>query len=244
MNKGLIILRGESFRLGGQGTRNIGSDESVHTQEIASRSHKKFIEYIESKFNFSIDLCIGTQSTKYDDLLLGIYSGINIVKTSFYTNYLDSQNDSIQRVINTILDDIEIYDFLLVLRCDLILNDNFFDLFDPFTDKLMFPFVCWYHDRKTFDGDPRMSDMFFYIPKKYFILCKNINQIPRYHSVHDSISYWKNIITDLNYGVYLDTYHDSDSAKDWNPIYCLAGRNCKNENQMVSNINLKFPENF
>ena len=51
--KGLIILFGESFRLGGQDTRNRGSIEAYSEQIKASESHIKFIEHISDKYKIS-----------------------------------------------------------------------------------------------------------------------------------------------------------------------------------------------
>ena len=42
--KALLILFGESFRLGGQNTRNKGSKESYNEQIAAAKTHLKFIK--------------------------------------------------------------------------------------------------------------------------------------------------------------------------------------------------------
>lgn len=45
----LLILFGESFRLGGQGNRNRGNDNSYKGQIKAAKSHIKFIESLKKK---------------------------------------------------------------------------------------------------------------------------------------------------------------------------------------------------
>lgn len=45
----LLILFGESFRLGGHRNRNRGSEESYRQQINASLSHIKFIESLKKK---------------------------------------------------------------------------------------------------------------------------------------------------------------------------------------------------
>ena len=49
MKKSLLILFGESFRLGGQGNRNIGSEESYEEQIKAAKSHINFISNLKRK---------------------------------------------------------------------------------------------------------------------------------------------------------------------------------------------------
>ena len=53
----LLILFGESFRLGGQGNRNRGSEESYRQQINASLSHIKFIESLQ-KNNINMTVSI------------------------------------------------------------------------------------------------------------------------------------------------------------------------------------------
>ena len=47
--KALLILFGESFRLGGQGNRNTGSKSSYEEQIKASKSHIHFISNLQQK---------------------------------------------------------------------------------------------------------------------------------------------------------------------------------------------------
>jgi len=49
MTNGLLILFGESFRLGGQGNRNTGSEQSYEEQINAAKSHIKFISNLKKK---------------------------------------------------------------------------------------------------------------------------------------------------------------------------------------------------
>jgi hypothetical protein len=54
-----------------------------------------------------------------------------------------------------------------------------------------------------------------------------IKKIQLHHnSWHDLIVYHKLTYEDLD--MMLNTYHDSDSAKDYNPIYYIVNRNVNN----------------
>jgi hypothetical protein len=64
-----------------------------------------------------------------------------------------------------------------------------------------------------------------YIPKKYFMITK------KFHIDHDA---WKHYIHNYklknqDMGFMLNTYHDADSYKDYNPLYYMVGRPQTNE---------------
>jgi len=67
---------------------------------------------------------------------------------------------------------------------------------------------------------PRVNDMILFIPNKYY---KYINKIIISHDT------WYDLInnTDLTYNdldTMINTYHDSDSFKDYNPLYYIVNR--------------------
>ena len=67
----MIILFGESFRYGGQGNRNTGSQKSFNEQINACKTHIKFILNLTDKYH--IDVSINSYTTKYDHDLISIY---------------------------------------------------------------------------------------------------------------------------------------------------------------------------
>ena len=62
--------------------------------------------------------------------------------------------------------------------------------------------------------------MMMFIPKKYFDFIKKFEL--GHKSWHDLIVFHKLSYKDLD--MMLNTYHDSDSAKDFNPIYYIVNR--------------------
>jgi len=214
---GLIILIGESFRLGKQGTRNKGSKESYNEQIKACNSHIYFIEHIIKKFNMnSISLYISSYHTQFDNNLLSVYEKY-LIGHNLYGNLIGLNNlfhNSINKIEN-----IEKYDFILYIRIDLFLKQPFVDIFNPLIDKILFPTICFIPHHKC-GNDPRVNDMLLFIPKKYYKYIRNtvIN--------HET---WHNLIknTDLTYediDTMINTYHDSDSCKDFNPLYYIVNR--------------------
>ena len=223
MNKGLIIFIGECFRIGGQDSRIRDTPDSIEKQKSASLTHVKFITRIKEKYNISIDIAINTYKTGNQQLLLSWYNNENILFSQFNEHLMGQQGLINNALDNKNLSSIGQYEFIFICRIDLFLKDLLFDLFDPYSQKLTFPSVCWLKGA-VYNNMPRVSDTMLFIPKNMlnrdFIINKNVSLY------HDSwfiyVNNHKLNFNDLS--VYLDTYHDSDSAKDFNPLYYIVGR--------------------
>ena len=215
----LLILFGESFRLGGQGNRNRGSEESYKEQINASLSHIKFIERLK-KNNINMTVSINSYTTKFLYCLNDIYK--HVLLDSIHYVKLIGQSKLIHNCIDRITN-INNYDFILCMRIDLFLKDNFFEIFNPYSDKILFPSVCFkpYHKCGV---HPRVNDTMMFVPKKYFNFIKKVQL--DHNTWYDLIEYHKLSYEDLD--VMLNTYHDSDSAKDFNPIYYIVNRYVSN----------------
>lgn len=224
--KGLFIFLGESFRTGGQFSRIRGEESSVFGQKMACESHSKFIKHISKKYSIDIHVHISTYNTPYNELLLSFYENPTY---TFYENLI-GLNALFHNSINTD------YDFIFYLRIDLFLKQRLFDIFDPTSMSILFPSVCFIpHERVN--GHPRISDTMLFIPKRYFDYIKNMEV------GHDA---WYILMrdTDLTYrdmDTLLDTYHDSDSEKDFNPIYYMVNRN---ESNRFHTKNILFDKNI
>jgi len=214
---GMIIFIGESFRLGGQGTRIRGTNESYDEQMKACNSHINFIEHIIKKFQLnSVSVFVSSYNTQFDNNLISVYnkylSGYKLQNDVIGLNNLF--HDSINNIKN-----IQEYDFILYIRIDLFLKQHFFDIFNPKINNILFPTICWKCDSKV-QNNPRVNDMMLFIPKQYYKYIKNI--IIGHYTWHDLI---KN--TDLTYDnldTMINTYHDSDSFKDFNSLYYIVNR--------------------
>jgi hypothetical protein len=216
--KGLLILTGESFRLGGQGNRNTGSDNSYLEQINAANSHIHFLEHLKENQNCDMDVFIASYNTKFNNELISIYS--NYLIGYDYYEHLIGQNNLINNSLKNI-QKIELYDFILFMRIDLFLKKEFSRVFDCKSELILFPSICFKPHHKV-GIHPRVNDIMLYFPKKYFNYLKYVAMFVG----HDQ---WYNFIenTDLKYddlGTMLNTFHDSDSAKDWNPLYYIVNR--------------------
>ena len=215
----LLILFGESFRLGEQYTRNVGSDQSYKQQIDAAKTHIKFIESLNEQ-NINMKVSINSYTTKFDNSLNEIYKSV-LLDSKYYENLI-GQSKLIHNCIDKITN-INDYDFILCMRIDLYLKDKFLQIFNPYCNKILFPSVCFKPHHKS-GIHPRVNDMMMFIPKKYF------NYINKFELSHNS---WYDLIVfnNLTYedlDMMLNTYHDSDSSKDFNPIYYIVNRNVNN----------------
>lgn len=214
--KGCIIFLGESFRLGGQNNRNIGSDESYEAQIIACKSHFTFIKYIEEKCK--IDVCVSTYNTKFNDNLLDVY-GNYIIRSDFYNNRMGTR----ALLYNTIKNlDTSVYDFILLSRIDICFKEQFNTVYNAYWDTIRFASICFTVNNSHKCGIyPRVNPILIHIPKKYYKYIEHLDI-----STHDIWAYLI-VNTDIetkDLDTMLPTYHDSDSFKDWNPIYYIVNR--------------------
>ena len=214
--RGLILILGESFRLGGQGTRNRGDLLSYDGQMKATNSHIHFLEHVQNKYNCDINVYLSTYNTQFNNCLLDKYCKY-LIGNCIHENLIGI-NDLFHNSVNNI-QNIEQYDFVFYLRVDICLKHLMIDIFNPNTNMITYPSVCFIPHHNC-GVHPRINDMFIFIPKRYY---PYINDT---HVCHES---WFDLVTRTNLrhndlDLLVKTYHDSDSAKDWNPMYYIVNR--------------------
>lgn len=231
--RGLLMISGESFREGAQNSRQKGTEKSVKDQMLAAESHSQFVKQAANR-GIKFDVAISTYDTQYAERLKSFYGLLKDDKTigsfEFNTSYsMKSQ----QRLFNELLVNFdESYDFMLWFRIDLFLKPEFSGVFDPEWKRIKAPFVCWkilpglkhYHAVPR----PRVADTMLFVPAKL----RHVVTSPAFELSHGMWgvynSTWAKEIESHDYhkgmGVMIDTLHDSDSAKDWNPLYRIVNR--------------------
>jgi hypothetical protein len=114
------------------------------------------------------------------------------------------------------------YEFVFYIRIDLVLKPFFFESFRTTDNKVLWPFVCWRQDYKTGLGFPRVCDLMVFVPRARYHLLKCAAII----LAHESYEYLvcNRLLSEHDIGYIVNTYHDSDSQKDWNPLYWTANR--------------------
>lgn len=229
INKLLLIIAGECFREGGQGSRCKDTPKSLTSQLLASDSHIKFIEYLKNKYNIDVDIQLISYHTKYEKELIEKYHQYNL-QYKFYDKYY---GDRTQLINSWKLENIDqSYDSILAIRPDICFKDFFLNIFNPCATKICYPSVCFIGAHRS-GNSPRVNDTIVFIPRKYFDLIYYNIGIKTYHeAIKDYIDHSDKIDKPLHlsndFDFFLRTLHDSDSAKDYNPLYYLVSRpECK-----------------
>jgi hypothetical protein len=220
--KGLLVLYGESFRDGLQHDRTTSTEKGFIGQIEASDSHIKFMETIKNKYDYNMDISIFTYCTKYNEELKNKYKNFKII-FNCENEIIGWNNIAMKSLNNYDLSnnfDVFTYDFILLTRIDICFKDEFINNFKINNEKVLFVSQQWSINKCYENGNPLINPTIISIPKKHFNITKNISVY------HDS---WNllNINYDLSnndMGFMLNTYHDSDSYKDYNPYYYMVGR--------------------
>ena len=238
---GLILCRGLSFRGPGAYNRQLAFDQqTIDDQLKATETHIKLVDYME-KLGHEIHVAFDTVACDHTKLIFDAF-GERIkfynVKNVFDANVHFSLHRAV-RFIETPMCIFE-YDFLLILRNDMFLKDEFIEKFNPYDDKIMFPSLQWHQARKTPNGNPRINDCMFFIPRKYFQLIYHFpSEVGFDH--HDILDNWLEIQPTIPYDFYVRGFHNADTATEKHPLYYLINRP---EAEEIGSPDLKYPDDF
>lgn len=225
----LFIYIGESYRKGGQYSRTRGHPESVQGQETACVSHMAFMAHLLSEHIASrCDVIINTYTTLYDNDLKAIYapwtinSKFNDNVVGYTSLFLDS--------LSMIRDNLNDYHYVMFIRIDLYLKPLFTSKFVEYykkkrlTNSITYSSVCWLKGCEVRHGPcayPRIADMMVGVPSLLFRVFDEKALILEHNGYVNLI---KHGVVKENIGFFVETYHDSDSEKDWNPLYRIVNR--------------------
>ncbi len=229
MNTITIILVGESFRMGNQHTRIRDVPESINEQLLACKSHVDFFENLIAKYNTTIKVIISSYTTVYKNKLMEFYDKYDTIYQ--FEDELIGIEQSIKNVYNYIQFDTNI----LLLRIDLFLKQKLMDLFNPFFDKILYPSICFFPYDICKNNYPRVNDMFTYIPHKYLYKI-DVHKIMNHDGWYILCNLFNLKYNDID--VLINTYHDSNSYKCWNPLYKIVNRlESENNNPLYNEVN-------
>jgi hypothetical protein len=227
-----------SFRDGTRGTRTYGTDSSIENQKEATLSHSKLFHNIKNKYNIDLKFHLDTASTNHNFLLKEWLEDCNA--TFNFTEQRDaSQLQNFNRIIKSI-GGLWFYDFVIILRNDIFIKDEFINLIDPKEQDFKYPFVLWYKDRKLKFNIPKISETLLFFPRRYYRLFEAFTEdVGHFHEVLLQMKYMDSM---LEHSPYINTYHDADSFYDFNPLYRMVSR----EETLTTETHpdLKYPDHF
>ena len=216
--KCLLVLTGESFRLGSQMTRGRSdSPDSTNRQKLASYSHLRVLQYMKSVFNVDTDIFIHsyTLNPNHDAMLLDWYKPY-IVYNHFKDYISPSENvfviETNQKLLEMGLDK---YDFILFIRIDMYMKKYFFKRF-----IILDEFIRYGHVDYNTNG---VCHNLIYLPKKYFLFLKN-NIDTSIRSPHIYETSILKAIPDIEIDYFIRSYHSLSTDLNWNPLYTQVGR--------------------
>ena len=228
--KFLLIITGETFRCGPQGTRDRGSNESFDLQKIATNSHLEFISHIKNSYDIDCDIFtnIYELNEDWDNMFYSWYG--DFIKYSLTNKTLLGEPALHNKTLKYIKDVINKneYEFMLFIRPDLYLKKYFFKVFNPKSEKITFAHVNEIEDplgkswHKTQNGFPAVNHQIFYVPNIFY------NELVDFKLWHNHYSYElivRNGIPKNNIDFFIHTYHSSSTDVTWNPIFHQVGRN-------------------
>lgn len=241
-NKGLFIFTGECFREGLSTTRVRDTLYGYISQKECSESHMKLINILKEKYNYDIDIAINTYDTIYKKELLEWYNN-HIVYSNFekecYTddpNGLPGDQKSCHYSIINAIDNVDIdnYDFLFICRSDILLKDEFFNLFNPFVDKITYSFVQNISDNPGLSPVPFpcVSSVLCIVPRKYYYPFGNWKGI---RATSYRILIWcSELDLQKDIGFLTNKIYSAHSLQQKNPLYKI---NCRPEPEFYTNDN-------
>jgi len=214
--KGLLLLYGECFRDGHHKSRITDTVTSYLPQKEASLSHIAFCDTMKQK-GVDMDVLIHTYPTKYKKDLKSWYTYPTIYiekkRRRFKTanHALDSYMNILKKVDHS-------YNFILLLRLDILLKPDFCTLVDVSWNKIYFfsqestMFACAFYKGNI----PIVNPVIQFIPRNYFFMLDRVNVN------HDAwISYSK---LGVNMDFMVEEYYRADTYQDYNPYYKMVNR--------------------
>jgi hypothetical protein len=222
-NKGLVVLYGENCRDRRtdreDGIKKNDTEFAYSSQMEACDTHVKLIEYIKYKNNVDIDVSITTYNTKYENEIKSKYSNLINYSTE---KQLIGMNNIFNKSVSDIKDKSQNYNFILFIRIDLILKDEFRNYIKLDGNKILLCWQEWTSNTCFSNNDPRVGPGIMYFPKKYFYILHN-----GVGADHDIMGKLKREygLKNEEFGFLTNTYHASHPLDDWNPLYYYSGYN-------------------
>lgn len=157
-----ILIRGESFRSGQHGSREIGNLEMVRAQKEASQSQGEYLLAPLLAEGFKLHLYLSTPVTEFSHYLADIYSAYGHICSGYLAHPSSSQGAGFVSGLKRLKEGcngsvLQSYRFLVVLRFDLIFHGPVFTVHSPYTlAGIYFPSraepAAWRKSKLVLDG--------------------------------------------------------------------------------------------
>lgn len=212
--KCLCVIIGESFRSGGNGSRNVGQQETVEEQKKAIDSHIRFIKAIQNKYNIDIDVVLHTAYTPYiNDVYQWYTSNTNVIGYNIVPKGIGLTNAF--RFSLSSQKDVKHYQSVICFRIDVFLREYIDEIFNPLTGKIIY---TW-RSASSLTKILTVNHSFFCLPQKFLAYLKY--DFSKLWVTHDMITKFLPYKDDepLIY-----TRHTAATERGWNPLLYIVNR--------------------
>ncbi len=224
MTRILMPLIGESFRIGGQGSRTRGGVYSISLQKLATYSHLRFIKYMKEKNNIDVDIVFITYKESEEELnALEKWYGKYLVNKIYFNYKFSSEVDLFQHA-GYFLKSINIfdhYDYIFLMRFDFYIKEYFQNiLFKLNPEKVIYT----HRDLNEFRDENDWKYVGHYcmvVPKKFF---NYITDGALWTSKHETFKYLELHEGNNSYEILVNVPHWSSSCLGYNPFFTMVGR--------------------
>jgi hypothetical protein len=228
-HKFVLLIQGETYRLGPQMTRTRGGEESYSLQMEATKSHLSFIRYMKEKFNFDCDIILNfyTLNEEYDNKLISKYSKY-IINKNLNKDLIGEKNLFNQSVDLFSQKNINEYDFILFIRADHYLKEFFIKNFIPFENRILFAFPSLLTNSSNSENITNINEVgmfvdhqIIFVPQKHF---DNLTEKKIYNQHSSYVYSVSNGISEDEIWFFVNTLHSSSTDISWNPLFHQIGR--------------------
>eukprot|EP00404_Azadinium_spinosum_P024497 CAMPEP_0180602694 /NCGR_PEP_ID=MMETSP1037_2-20121125/25117_1 /TAXON_ID=632150 /ORGANISM="Azadinium spinosum, Strain 3D9" /LENGTH=319 /DNA_ID=CAMNT_0022621551 /DNA_START=99 /DNA_END=1059 /DNA_ORIENTATION=- len=223
-----VVLRGESFRIGGQFSR--ATADSAESQMEATQSQLVFLVEPLRHLGFDVDVFSATYTTQFTETLiekLGEFVRIDL-RSRRPGSQGENAHEALEAVANYSHQQNKMYRFLVMLRHDMVLKQDISQMVET-DDLFLSPFNVtkklrdYLHHYLHFQH--LVPDTLQAFPGKF--LLPFVDMVSQEGWPIEGI--WDHMMKRIGgierFGLLRpDWYADSDAAKTFNPLYSLAGR--------------------
>ena len=213
MVKTLLVLTGDAFRHV-NGNYHV-SEENFTDQKMCSLSHRRFM----MRSNATYDVFVNTYDTKndlYNQSLRSWYA--DAIRYTIIPEHLGEYG----LIDNTIAQlremDLSSYDNILFVRIDLFLREYFILKYHPGENCIMYAHLDSHESSGNGGPFPGVCHNITFVPSKFFKFLLEGNVWKWHESANIACNYTRDIKFLIN------SFHSCDTAKEWNPLYAMAGR--------------------
>lgn len=220
----VVVLRGEGFRMGGQHSRDTGG--CIEEQRRALKSAELHVLGPLRQKGWEPLLLVDVvfnRGPEVEQQFREMVAGIGAELVRLRPQSLATQGEAVSASVEWALESAPHCSAIFLARIDLLFHANVPlpapEVARRHSETILAPWVIWPKCNQSLVGHPRVGDTLFFVPRPRAEDFVRVVAGTGWLSLHELADQ----IVDVD--VLFVSQHDTDSAKDWNPLYTMIGRN-------------------